>query len=161
MFTVKTIINKTVHLHHLKEPIIGLPGSDMWNQVMDNLLQCYNREVEFAAEAPFSSTEPRLALVPATEWRELPAYDFLEYHPQTFLDANANEVQFPEEMIEAKRPGYLLQDCVGILLLDAKHPERGALNDCEWTRGAFYQLLYPGDLLFATDCHGATVHKIA
>lgn len=161
MFTVKTIVQKTVQLHHIKEPVIALPGSPMWDQVMENLVECFNREQNYVQSLPPEESIGMCKYATTGDWRDLPAYDFLEYHPQFFSDAGATTEQFPEEMIESKREGFRLSDCIGILLLDAKHPERDALNDCEWTRGAFYQLLYPGDLLFATDCHGATVHKIA
>lgn len=161
MFTVKTIINKTVHLHHLKSPVIALPGSPMWDQVMENLVECVNREQDYVQSLPPEESVGMCKYATTGNWRDLPAYDFLEYFPSFFSDPQCQIPEFPEEMIEGKREGFRLSECLGILLLDASHPERGALNDNEWTRGAFYQMFYPGDLLFATDCHGATVHKIA
>lgn len=158
MFTIKTIINNMVAMHEVETPLIALPDTEVWDQVMEWMVECNNREHDYLKSLPLDESLGKACYAKTGDWKDLGGYDFLEYHPPFFADAAGTTEQFPEEMIESRRPKVWLHQCTGILILEAKHPERGALNDCEFTRGAFYQFLYPGDTVFVMNSAGATVH---
>lgn len=160
MFTIKTVINKVVALQEVKTPVIALPESDTWDQVMAMLVDCNNREHDHLRALPPEETLGRACYAKATDWKDLGGYDFLELHPQLFADAEGKEELYPEEIIESRRPKVWLNQAIAILVLDAYHPERGAAGDIEGLRGAFYQFVYPGDAVYIMNSAGATIHTV-
>lgn len=160
MFTIKTIINNVVALHEIKTPLVALPGSEIWDQVVEWLVECNNREHDYISSLPADQTLGRACYAITGDWKDLGGYDFLEYHPQFYSDAEGKNELFAEEMIESRRPKVWLHQAIAIVILDAEHPERGVLNDCEETRGAFYQFVYPGDSVFIMNSAGATIHTV-
>ena len=160
MFTIKTIIDNVVCLHEVKTPVIALPESETWNQVMERLVECNNREHDYVQSLPPEECVGRCNYAKTQDWKELGGYDYLEYHSPFYEDAAASIPLYPEEMIEHRRPKFWIGQALAILVMDAEHPERGALNDNEFTRGVMYQFIYPGDSVFVMNSAGATIHTV-
>lgn len=160
MYTIKTVINNVVACHEVDTPLIALPGSEVWDQVMDRLVECNNRENDYLNSLPPEESHGKACYAKTGNWQDLSGYDFLEVHPQIFDDADATVIQFPEDMIESRRPKFWLTQALAFVILEAEHPERGALNDNKWSCGAFYQFVYPGDSVFVMNSAGATVHTV-
>lgn len=160
MFTIKSIVNNVVLLQEVENPVIALPESETWNQVVERLVECNNREHDYLASLPVEETVGKSCYSKTGDWKELGGYDYLEVHPQMFTDGLGLVEMFPEEMIESRRPKFWLNQAIAILVLDAESPERGALNDNKWTKGTFYQFIYPGDSVFIMNSAGATIHTV-
>ena len=160
MFTIKTIIDNVVVIHEVETPLVALPGSETWDQVVERLVECNNREHDYLKALPLEESYGKACYAKTGDWHELGGYDYLEVHPQLFDDADATQIRFPEEMIESRRGKFWLNQAIAILILDAESPERGALNDSKWTRGTFYQFVYPGDAVFIMNSAGATIHTV-
>ena len=160
MFTIKTIINNVVVIHEVKTPVIALPDSETWDQVMERLVECNNREHDYLKSLPVEESVGQCCYAKTGDWKELGGYDYLEYHPPFYEDAEATKILYPEEMTEHRRPAFWIGQALGIVVLDAEHPERGALNDNEFTKGVFYQFVYPGDSVFVMNSAGATIHTV-
>ncbi len=158
MFTVKTIIDNTVQQYEIAEPTIGLPGSALFDQVMQWLLECNNREADYMNSKPVEVGDVNYGT--ADNWQDLGAFDFLEFHPPTFLDAECKNCEYPEQMITGeRRAGMTLGQCIGVLILSCDNPER-IPTDNPYLKGCLYQLIYPGDALFTMNSAGTTTHVL-
>lgn len=160
MFTIKTIINNVVALHEVKTPVVALPGSDTWDQVMEMLVECNNREHDYLKALPVEESVGKACYAKTGDWKDLGGYDFLEYHPQFFADPLAREELYPETMIDSRRPKVWLNQAIAILVLEHHDPVRISLNEADGTAGAFYQFVYPGDAVFIMNSAGATIHTV-
>lgn len=145
MFTVKTIIDNVMQPHEMKSPVIAMQGSQIWTQVADWLMGCYGEE-------PGSKV--------VVGWEDLPAYEFLEFHPGEYADPAGQEEIYPEEMITGPlRSGLKFTQALGILILDCDNPSRMP-TDNPFLKGCMYQMIYPGDSVFVMNTAGATIHSV-
>ncbi len=136
---------------------IALPGSEQFEQCMEMLLECYNRE---AADNNERAEVGTCKMIPAERWVDCPAYDYLEYFCQTWKDAECTQPDCPEEHYTARRPFQCLANCIGILLSNTESPDRPHHAGNKWLSGTMYQLLYPGDEVFVMNESGATFHTV-
>lgn len=152
----KTTIQKFTRF---PEDIIGIamPGSEQWAQCMEMLRECYNREAE---DNNLRSEVGTCKMTLAKNWTDVPAYDFMEYFPETFKDPECLEIDCSEEQITGLRRDYNLSECIAILISPADHPNRPEHNGNQWLQGTTYQLLYPGDTVYVMNDYGATIHTI-